>query len=125
MIGPPNHAASQAITSPPGSESGRVTRAYRAYSSLAAAKGVKPRAQKIQPIGFPGCREATKAPTVAKDKNTRANPTLRTSGLRGLAVGVAEFRICSAPSPAMDINESTHSDHASQEAARWLIPPTP
>ncbi len=65
------------------------------------------------------------APTVAKDTNRSQYPKSNTSGFRGAAVGVEEFRNLNTPITTKDISASVHSSQASQEAARALGPPNP
>src|SRR5829696_6766818 len=71
MMGPPRNASSQAAVPPQGSEPGLLTKAYIAYCALATEDVEKrPMAQKIQPLVFLGCREATTAPIVVNNKKT-------------------------------------------------------
>jgi hypothetical protein len=74
--------------------------------------------QKSQPMGFSGRREAIRAPT---DENAKIT-TERHAVTRADEVGtLSEAR---RKARAMATTEATHTDHASQEAARVFIPPT-
>src|SRR5215208_5694194 len=82
-MGPLRNASSQAAVLPPGSEPGLLTTAYIAYCAPAPEDVRKrPRAQKIQPTVFLGCREATRAPTAANNTRTSKPQTSRGSGGR-------------------------------------------
>src|SRR5215211_3728048 len=83
---------------------------------------MRPPAQKIQPIGFSGRREATTAPTVVNVKASKARRTIvpRLGKIRAEAL-----KNPSTPPPkAANGKEIAHIDHAIQVAARVLIPPT-
>ena len=81
MMGPLRDASSQAAVAPPGSEPGLLTTAYMAYCALATEDVMKrPTAQKIQPIVFLGCREATRAPTAVNNTKTSKPQTSTGSG---------------------------------------------
>lgn len=126
MMGPLRNASSQAAVPPPGSEPGLLSKAYMAYCPLATEDVKKrPMAQKIQPIVFLGCREATRAPMVVNNTKTSKPQTSRRSGACLTPVGVGEFRNLNNAHTMTNVNESAHNDHASQEAARALITLTP
>src|SRR5215211_1245016 len=74
------------------------------------------------PTGFSGRGEATIAPTV--EKNT-ALSVLSSQSSKVCVCGGERFRAKSTRANPVRINESPQSDHASQEAVRVLIPPTP
>src|SRR5215210_2163359 len=123
-IGPPRNASSQAAVPPPGSEPGLLTTAYMAYWPLANVDvKERPMAQKIQPIVFLGCREATRAPTVVNNMNT-SNPHIsKTSGVWLIPLGVGEFRILNESHTITDASETAQSDQASQAVGRLILPP--
>src|SRR5215216_1658025 len=78
----------------------------------------RPMAQKIQPIVFLGCREATRAPTAANDTNSRYPQISASSGLRLIPVGVGEFRNLNNAHTMTNVSERAHSDQASQPVGR-------
>src|SRR5215212_6628191 len=84
----------------------------------------RPMTQKIQPIVFLGCREATRAPTAANDTNSRYAQISASSGLRLIPVGVGEFRNLNNAHTMTNVSERAHSDQASQPVGR-LIPAIP
>src|SRR5215203_6595626 len=84
---------------------------------------MRPPAQKIQPMGFSGRREATTAPTVVYVKAGKARRTIvpRLGKLRAEAL-----QNPSTPPPkATNGKEIAHTNHAIQVAARRLILSTP
>src|SRR5215211_2965730 len=84
-----------------------------------------PSARQIQPIGFRGRLEATKAPTMGKArKSTKvtASPMMPTMvELSGNRADPA--RKSSTPTATNMATQRPANDHASKEAARVLIPP--
>src|SRR5215208_787978 len=83
---------------------------------------MRPPAQKIQPIGFSGRREATTAPTVV---NVKASKARRTIVPRLGKIWAEALKNPSTPPPkAANGKEIAHIDHAIQVAARALISPT-
>src|SRR5215207_11595176 len=84
----------------------------------------RPMAQKIQPIVFLGCREATRAPTAANDTNSRYPQISASSGLRLIPVGVGVFRNLNNAHTMTNVSERAQSDQASQPVGR-LIPAIP
>src|SRR5215212_11058366 len=82
----------------------------------------RPMTQKIQPIVFLGCREATRAPTAANDTNSRYAQISASSGLRLIPVGVGEFRTLNDAHTMTDVSERAHSDQASQPVGRFIPP---
>src|SRR5215208_1245774 len=126
MMGPLRNASSQAAVSPSGSELGLLSKAYMAYCPLAAEDVRKrPRAQKIQPIMFLGCREITRAPIVVNNTKTSKPQTSRGSGGWATPVGVGEFRNLNNAHTLTNVSERAHSDQASQTVGRRLLPTTP
>src|SRR5215217_6186107 len=86
---------------------------------------MRPPAQKIQPMGFSGRREATTAPTVVNVKASKARRTIvpRLGKIR--AEALKTLKNPSTPPPkAANGKEIAHIDHAIQVAARALIPLT-
>lgn len=82
--GPVTMELTQAASSPPGSDPGDLIRAMLAYSSekLPTPKA-RPCAQKSQPIGLPGWRDAISAPTVGKsNKSGKKRRTIKRSAGR-------------------------------------------
>jgi hypothetical protein len=79
-------------------------------------------AQKIQPIVFLGCWEATRAPTAANDTNSRYAQISASSGLRLIPVGVGEFRNLNNAHTMTNVSERAHSDQASQLVGRFIPP---
>src|SRR5215203_7545316 len=127
MMGPLRHASSQAAVPPPGSQPGLLTKSYIAYCPPAPEDVRKrPVAQKIQPIVFLGCREATRAPIAANDTHSRYQQISASSGLRLIPVGVGEFRNLNNAHTMTNVSERAHSDQASQPVGRLaLIPAIP
>src|SRR5215211_6230607 len=74
------------------------------------------------PTRFSLRREATMAPTV--EKNT-ALSVLSSQESKVCVCGWERFRAKSKRANTVRVKESPQSDHASQEAVRVLIPPTP
>src|SRR5215204_4342031 len=74
------------------------------------------------PTRFSLRREATMAPTV--EKNT-ALSVLSSQESKVCVCGWERFRAKSKRANTVRVKESPQSDHASQEALRVLIPPTP
>src|ERR671921_1955769 len=84
---------------------------------------MRPPAQKVQPMGFSGRREATTAPTVV---NVKASKARRTIVARLGKIRAEALKNPSTPPPkAANGKEIAHIDHAIQVAARALIPPIP
>jgi hypothetical protein len=84
---------------------------------------LRPPAQKIQPMGFSGRREATTAPTVV---NVKASKARRTIAARLGKIRAEALKNPSTPQPkAANGKEIAHIDHAIQVAARALIPAIP
>src|SRR5829696_3531151 len=86
-----------------------------------------PTARHIHPTGFLCRLEAIRAPTRGKVRKGRTTMSTALSPpvpqlLGGCTDRVATYNTMLA---AHRRTESAHSDHASQEAARVLIPPTP
>ena len=86
-----------------------------------------PTVRQIQPMGFFGRLEAIRAPTRGKARkgNTKMSTPLSPPVpqlLGGCTDLVATYTTMLA---AHRRSERPASDHASQEGARWLIPPTP
>jgi hypothetical protein len=91
----------------------------------------KPAARQIQPIGFSGRLEAIRAPTRGKArKGKKINRLLKgpavPQSLEGCVAGpmYKDETVSTAPAKNM-ATERAASDHASQEAARTLLPPPP
>src|SRR5215204_4555774 len=82
----------------------------------------RPYRHNSQPTGFSGRREATIAPMV--EKNT-ALSVLSSQESKMCVCGWEMFRAKSKRATTVRVKESPQSDHASQEAVRVLIPPTP
>src|SRR5215210_2011066 len=80
-----------------------------------------PRTQKIQPIAFLGCREATRAPTIANDSATSMNQTSKTRGSWETVLGAPRFKDLKTALTTAEASESAQRDQASREAARRLI----
>src|SRR5215212_9706556 len=80
---------------------------------------IKAPQQNSQPMGFSGRREATRVPTVENAKIT----TERHAVTRADEVGTLSEARRKARTMATKVD--TQTDHASQEAARVLILPTP
>jgi hypothetical protein len=78
-------------------------------------------AQKIQPIVFLGCREATRAPIVVNNKKTSKPQTSRGSDVWSTPVGVGEFRNLNDAHTMMNVSERAHSDQASQAVGRLIL----
>jgi hypothetical protein len=87
----------------------------------------KPTARQIQPMGFSGRLEATRAPTKGKaKKGTKTNRPLTVRlAPQLLGAGAARARTYSATLATNMATERAASDQASQAAARGLILPTP
>jgi hypothetical protein len=81
-------------------------------------------AQKIQPIVFLGCREATRAPTAENDTNTSNAQISKGSGVWLTPVGGGEFRYLNDAQTIMNASERANSDQARRKVARELIPLT-
>ena len=79
-------------------------------------------AQKIQPIGFLGCLEATRAPTAANKTNSSSAQTSRGSDVWLTPVGVGEFRNLNDAHTMTNVSERAHSDQASQPVGRSIPP---
>jgi len=82
----------------------------------------RPMAQKIQPIVFLGCREATRAPIVVNNTKTSKPQTSRGSGVWLTPVGVGELRNLNNAHTMTNVSERTHSDQASQPVGRLVLP---
>ena len=78
-------------------------------------------AQKIQPIAFLGCREATRAPIVENNTKTSKPQTSRGRGVWFTPVGVGEFRILNIAHTITNASERAHSDQASHAVGRLLL----
>src|SRR3712207_1688161 len=88
----------------------------------------KPTARQIQPAGLWGRLEAIRAPTKGKaKKGTKINMPLTKVKLvpQLLGTGAERARRSSATLATNMATQRPASDHASQEAARVLILPTP
>jgi hypothetical protein len=79
-------------------------------------------AQKIQPIVFLGCREATRAPIVVNNTGTSKPQTSRGSSVWSTPVGVGEFRNLNNAHTMTNVSERAHSDQASQPVGRFIPP---
>jgi len=79
-------------------------------------------AQKIQPIGFLVCREATRAPTAENDTESSNPQASRGSDVWLTPVGVGEFRTLNDAHTMTDVSERAHSDQASQPVGRFIPP---
>src|SRR5215218_3634105 len=80
-----------------------------------------PERHKSQPTGFSGLREATTAPTVASITTSE----LPSHQSKAWMPGWERIRARRRRLSAVSATESAHSDQASQEAARGVIPPIP
>src|SRR5215213_4268969 len=80
-----------------------------------------PERHRSQPTGFSGRREATTAPTVASI-TTVALPSHQS---KMWVPGWERIRARRRRPSAVSATESAHSDQASQEAVRGVIPPIP
>src|SRR5215208_4590912 len=126
MMGPPKNASSQAAVPPPGSEPGLLSKAYMAYCPLATEDVKKrPMAQKIQPIVFLGCQEATRAPIVVNNTETSKPQTSRGSSVCSTPVGVGELRTLNNAHTMTNVSERAQSDQGSQTVGRLILPTTP
>ena len=66
----------QAARIAPGSDPGRVTYPYKAYSTASfAVNASSPAAEKIQPMALPGRWATIKAPTIMKALKPSVSPT--------------------------------------------------
>src|SRR5215211_7068484 len=81
--------------------------------------------QKIQPMVLWGWREATMAPTIEKGSHVAKVKTVSIAPPYGSSGLVDPIVLASAIPPTMSAMDSATSDHASQEAARVLIPRNP
>src|SRR5918993_3111029 len=80
-----------------------------------------PERHKSQPTGFSGRREATMAPTVTSITMV----ALPSHQSKMWVPGWERIKARSRRLSAVSATESAHSDQASQEAARGVIPPIP
>src|SRR5215213_3843706 len=79
--------------------------------------------QKIQPIGFWGRREATRAPTVGYTSSSIVKSTSKPKN-NSLA-GIRGVRSLSSTPSSVRATETAHTDHANHAAERALILPIP
>src|SRR5215216_5580755 len=79
--------------------------------------------QKIQPIGFWGRREATRAPTVGYTSSSIVKSTSKPKN-NSLA-GIGGVRSLSSTPSSVRATENAHTDHANHAAERALILPIP
>src|SRR5829696_1625577 len=79
--------------------------------------------QKIQPIGFWGRREATRAPTVGYTSSSIVKSTSKPKN-NSLA-GIRGVRSLSSTPSSVRATENAHTDHANHAAERALILPIP
>src|SRR3712207_2911410 len=115
---PRAHVPNHTIHAPAGSAPGAVISAYTAYCSPSSPsiQTMAP-AQKSQPIGFPGRREATRAPTVEKARSSSERATMSRKDEEGELSTVRTSVI------AIASTVKTHTPHPSQ-AARMPIRPS-
>src|SRR5215208_2874878 len=85
----------------------------------------RPMAQKIQPMVFLGCREATIAPIVVNNTKTSKPQTSRSNAGWLTAVGVGEFRNLNNAHTLTNVRERAHKNQRSQTVGRRLLPTTP
>src|SRR5688572_29790564 len=119
---PESQPESQAATSPWGSESGRVARAYTAYSpQRIVSVPLRPKTQKIQPIELIGLREAMSAPTVVKDMKRRTKPISIIHGSASSTLNAERFKDWRYKPAIKENSEIAPMPQASQAAVRVLI----
>ena len=126
---------SETATLPPGSESGRTSNEYSAYSAAPTrTETTTPIARKTQPISLPGRRQMTNAPTVANAVTaTKYTAAVTASAADGVSLNpewpgsTPTLSIDSANVTPASAMQTTHTDQPSLEAARALIasPPAP
>src|SRR5919206_3658469 len=123
-----SHSPSEPTCAASGTEPGFATIPYTPYALVMLLSIQKmPMARHIQPMGFSGRLEAIRAPTTGKARkgNRKMSTALRPpvpQELGGCTDRVTKYNTTVATNIT---TESAPSDHASQEAVRVLIAPTP
>ena len=102
---------------------GRPADAASPYSKVAkSTASASPAAAKIQPTGWPGRRQVSRAPTPPKQTANRpANPRMPK---KPAGTGADQSQTMSASPTAATISVRIHSDHAGRRADR-ITPASP